>query len=346
MSIAPLAARLEAQGLSGPGFDSPEEAVGRILAVQAQDRRGFRLAVRARTRGLTVADLDRALTEDRSLVVSWLNRGTLHLVRSEDYPWLHALTAPRQVTANARRLEQEGVTPAQAERGAELVAGWLASEGPLTRAGLRERLDSSGIPTAGQALIHILLFATLRGSIVRGPMSGGEQAFVLADDWLGPQPEVDPDAALAELARRYLTGHGPASDRDLAYWAGITLTQARRGLAAIGGRLEELPGGLVRLRADGPESDPELPPPRLLGPFDPVLHGWPDRGFLIPGEEERSVVTVNGLFRSTILVDGRVAGIWRSAAGAVELDPFAPLDRNVERALEEDAAAVAAYLAG
>lgn len=345
MSAAPLAARLGSQGLSGPGFDSPEGAVGRILAVQAQDRRGFRLAVRARTRGQTVADLDRALTEDRSLVVSWLNRGTLHLVRSEDYPWLHALTAPRQVTANARRLEQEGVTPAQAERGAELVAGWLAAEGPLTRAGLRERLDSSGIPTAGQALIHILLFTTLRGSIVRGPMSGGEQAFVLTEDWLGPQPEVDPERALAELARRYLTGHGPASDRDLAYWAGITVTQARKGLSAIGAELDERPDGLVELRgasADGPK----LPPPRLLGPFDPVLHGWPDRGFLIPGEEERSVVTVNGLFRATILVDGRVVGIWRSTGGAVELDPFAPLDGAVERALAEEAAAVAAYLAG
>jgi hypothetical protein len=90
---------------------SPEAAVAALLAVQAQDRNSWRLALRARVEGITAADVDRALTDERSLLVAWLNRGTLHLVRSEDYPWLLALTAPTQVVANARRLVQEGLTP-------------------------------------------------------------------------------------------------------------------------------------------------------------------------------------------------------------------------------------------
>ncbi len=313
--------------------------------------------MRSRTHGLSVSDLDRALSEDRSLIVSWLNRGTLHLVRSEDYSWLHAVIAPRLVRGNARRLEEEGVSPAQAERAAELIEASLGAGGPSTRAGLRERLDTAGIPTAGQALYHLLVFTGLRGAIVRGPMVEGEQAFVLTEDWLGPQPDVDVEAALAELARRYLAGHGPASDRDLAYWMGITLTQARRGLKAIGDELVEVPGGLIDLKkrsasADGPAgspdgtADPGPPPPRLLGPFDPVLHGWPSREFLIPADKEKSIVTVNGLFRATILVDGRVVGIWRTNRGEIELEPFASLSRDTLAVLEEDAAAVNAYLAG
>ena len=95
--------------------------------------RGARLAIRARTTGLTAADVDRALTEERSLLVTWLNRGTLHLVRSEDYPWLHALTTPPLLTGSARRLAQEGVSPAAAERGVETIERALAEEGPLTR---------------------------------------------------------------------------------------------------------------------------------------------------------------------------------------------------------------------
>src|SRR5438874_1970959 len=105
-----VAERLTAQLLAGPPAPDAVAVAERLLAVQGQDPRGARLAVRARTEGLAATDVDRALTDDRSLLITWLNRGTLHLVRSEDYPWLHALTTPPLLTANARRLSQEGVT--------------------------------------------------------------------------------------------------------------------------------------------------------------------------------------------------------------------------------------------
>src|SRR3984885_3759701 len=107
---SPIAERLTAQGLSGTPLKRPVDVVERLLAVQGQDPRGARLAIRARTKGLSAADVDCALTEDRSLVITWLNRGTLHLVHHQDYPWLQALTTPPLRTGNARRLAQEGVT--------------------------------------------------------------------------------------------------------------------------------------------------------------------------------------------------------------------------------------------
>ncbi len=170
--------------------------------------------IRSRSVGLTATDVDTALT-DGSLLVSWLNRGPLHLVTPEDYWWLHPVTTPQLQTGNLRRLAQEGVTPAQAERGAEIVAAAVA-DGPRTRAELRAVLDAGGVPTAGQAVVHVLLAATLRGYVVRGPMRGREQAFVAVRDWLGDPPELpDRDELLARLARRYLAGHGPADARDL-----------------------------------------------------------------------------------------------------------------------------------
>ncbi|HEY6029092.1 MAG TPA: crosslink repair DNA glycosylase YcaQ family protein, partial [Gaiellaceae bacterium] len=174
--------RFAAQLLSGPPARDVVGVVERLLAVQAQDPRGMRLAVRARSEGLSAADVDRALTEERSVVVSWLNRGTLHLVRREDYPWLQALTTPPLATANARRLAQEGVSPAAAERGVRAVERALAEEGPLTRRQLRDRVEAAGVPTAGQALVHLLFLAALRGLVVRGPVVGREQAFVLVRD--------------------------------------------------------------------------------------------------------------------------------------------------------------------
>jgi hypothetical protein len=315
----------------------------RLLAVQGQDPRGARLAVRVRTSGLTAADVDRALTEDRSLVISWLNRGTLHLVRGEDHPWLHALTTPPLHTANNRRLQQEGVAPRAAEQAVAVIERALAEEGPLTRMELRDRIAAAGVRTEGQALIHLLFAASLRGLIVRGPMRGPHHAFVLVRDWLPAAPAFDRGRALAELARRYLAGHGPAGDRDLAKWAGLPLRDARAGLGAIASELAQGPDGLVDL-ASRPPADPELPPPRLLGAFDPVMLGWVDRSPIAGAHH--TVLADNGLFRPFALVGGRAVATWALPKGRVELAPLRRLSGPVRAALDAEAADVVRFLGG
>jgi hypothetical protein len=335
-----IAERLTAQLLAGAPARDPVAVVERLLAVQGQDPRGARLAIRSRTKGLSTADVDRALTEDRSLLITWLHRGTLHLVRSEDYPWLQALTAPPLRNGNARRLAQEGVSPAAAERGVATIAHCLEEEGPLTRTQLRERIDAAGVRTEGQALVHLLMLACLRGLAVRGPMIGRQHAYVLVRDWLGESAPVDRDRALTELARRYLLGHGPAGDRDLAKWAGLPLRDARAGLKAIAAELHEREDGLLEIA--GRDIPGELPPPRLLGPFDPVLLGWASREWLL--DSHKAVITVNGLFRPFALVDARAVATWSMPAGKVVLDPFDRLSRKAAAALQADALDVVRYL--
>jgi uncharacterized protein YcaQ len=338
--LTPLAERLTAQGLSGSPLADPVAVAERLLAVQGQDPRGARLAVRARTEGFAASDVDRELSEERSLLITWLNRGTLHMVCSEDYPWLHALTTPPLLTSSATRLSQEGVTPAAAERAVETIERALVDEGPLTRAQLRERLDSADLRTEGQALVHLLFLATLRGIAVRGPMVGKEHAYALTRDWLGPQPKVEREAALAELARRYLVGHGPADDRDLARWAGLPLRDSRAGLAAIAAELEQREDGLVDL-AKRPPTAP-VPDPRLLGAFDPLLLGWTSRDDVVG--PHKPLVTTNGIFRPFALVGGRAVATWRFAGGKVGLEPLEKLTKKVTKALEADAVDVERFL--
>lgn len=336
-----LRARLTAQLLAGTPARDPVAVAERLLAVQGQDPRGARLAVRARSERLAAADVDHALTDDRSLLITWLNRGTLHLVRSEDYPWLQALTTPPLITQSRRRLAQEGVPPEDAERAIAEIERSLAADGPLNREELRTRVAAIGVRTERQALVHILFAASLRGLIVRGPIIDGKHAFVLVDDWLGRPRPVNRDSALAELARRYLAGHGPATERDLARWAGLPLRDARAGLSAIASEIENTGDGHVNLR--GRREAAELPRPRLLGPFDPLLLGWTSRELILG--DHQGLVTVNGLFRPFALVRGHAAASWSMPRGEVIIEPFARLGREDAAALDKEAQDVRRFFA-
>jgi Winged helix DNA-binding domain len=301
---------------------------------------------------VSATEIDRALSEGRSLVVSWLNRGTLHLVATEDYWWLHPLTTPPVLAANSRMLTQHGVSPAGVERAVELIAAQLGAAGP-TRAGeLRERLRAAGLPVAGPVGYLLLAHAGLRGLTVRGPVLDGEQAYVLTHDWLGRPPvPLERGPALTRLARRYLDGHGPAGPADLARWAGIGRRDARAGLRALvdaneaeavadaGSDLLDLVDLVDRGAAPAPAR------PRLLGPFDPLMFGWVDRRSLL-GDHERELITSNGLFRPAILARDRLVGGWRQRGGTVELAPFEPLTEAESSALGRDASDLVRFVGG
>jgi hypothetical protein len=296
--------------------------------------------VRARTHGASPAEIDRALTSDRSLVIGWLNRGTLQLVRIEDYWWLHALTTPPLFTANARRLAQTGVGALEAEKGVALVERALTADGPLTRDELRDRLAAARVPTAGQALVHMLMLACLRGVAVRGPLVDGRHAYVLASEWLPSEQPIDRDRSLAELARRYLAAHAPADDRDLAKWAGLPLRDVRAGLRAIGPRLVARDDGLLELAGDAGRTAPR---PCLLDQWDPVLVGWRSRDALLADYPRRDDAAAH--YRPFAYVGGRAVATWGLKRGRVEVDAaFAPVSRSAAEELRRDAVDVERFL--
>jgi len=336
-----IRARLTAQLLSGAQPSSPEQVLERLLAVQAQDLRGARLAIRPRSTVTSVGDVDALLTDRRGAVITWLNRGTLHLVNAEDYWWLHPLTTPQLRSGNRRRLMQEGLTPAAVDRGIEIVRDAVHRQGPRTRSQLKAALDDAGVRTEGQALVHLLFGASLRGLVVRGPIRNGEAAYVEVDGWLGPAPPpLGESEALARLARRFLAGHGPAGPGDLAKWAGVTLGRARLGLDALAEAVVVDDDGHYDLVDRCPPA--EVPEPTLLGAFDPVLHGWVDRAPLVGSH--RGVVTSNGVFRATALVGGRVVGTWGLSDGQVRLRLLEQISPSAAHSLAGDARAVLAFL--
>jgi Winged helix DNA-binding domain len=334
------AERFAAQLLADDAAPDAVAVCRHLLAVQTQDLRSARLAVRARTRGLSAADVDRALTVHRTLMVGWLNRGTLQLVSTEDYWWLHELTTPPLFTTNARRLAQTGVTPRAAERGVAAIERALIEEGPQTRDQLRERVEAVGVQTAGQALVHLLMLACLRGTAVRGPLLGNKHAYVLAQDWLRRPRRVPRERALAELARRYLAGHAPAAEHDLAKWAGLPLRDVRQGLGAIAAQLVRRDDGLLSLESGVAAGSPRV---CLLDQWDPLLVGWRSRESLLEHYPRRASAEAH--YRPFAYVRARAVATWSLRQGVVAIDePFAPVKRAERQALAADAEDVARFL--
>ncbi|WP_372594916.1 winged helix DNA-binding domain-containing protein [Actinotalea sp.] len=318
--------RLVAQHVAGPPLADPVTAARHLLAAQGQDAAGVvrSLAVRSRARsGQEVLDAYDAGT----LVRSWPMRGSLHTVAAEDLGWLQALASGRPRAAAARRrgqlgLEENDVTTA------ERVSERVAVDG-IVRADLLAAFRSAGLPTDAGRGYHLIVELAQRGRLCLGPLLSGEQAFILADAWIGSPRRLEGEEALAELVQRYLLGHGPATVADLARWAGLPLGSVRSGLAAVRDRLE-------LLEVDGTEYwlDPSVPDRlathradacrvHLLPGFDEMILGYADRTATVPPEHsERIVPGGNGVFRPTVLVDGIVVGTWRRTRTGVEVEPF------------------------
>jgi Winged helix DNA-binding domain len=345
-----LRRRLVAQWL----VDRPGATVAAVAAhlagLQAQDAGAVRLAVRARSRRLTAAAMRRSAAS-RSVVTTWLMRGTLHLVAAADLRWMLVLFGPRNVASGARRRRQLGLDERTCARALPAIERILAAESPLSRADLVGRLAGMGvaIDPSGQAPAHLVAYAASSGLICRGPWLGGDEpGYVLLDDWLPAGPTLDPGAALAELARRYVAAYGPATADDLAAWSGLPLGAARRGLAHAAADLAEVAAETYATPDAARRPDGGGRVVRLVGPFDAYLLGYRSRDLALDPRYARRIQAGGGIIHPAVLVDGRVAGTWRLRRGrgpaAVAVEPFEALDRDLLPALDAEAADIGRFL--
>ena len=347
-----LAERVRAQVLTGLRPADPVEAVRRVGALQAQDPRALRLAIRARTTGVDAPAVQRALAEPGRLVVTWLMRGTLHAVPAGDVRWLLALLRPARSSGRTRRLAL-GLDDHLLDTALPIAVELLAA-GPLTRSELADRLRAAGVPLGpGQAPAHLLSVAAREGLVCRGPDRDGEPTYVRLSDWLAGAEPVEPverDDALARLARRYLTGHGPAGAADLAAWSGLPLRDARTGLGALAaaGEVEGVRiGGAPAYWLPG-EPSPEDRTVRLVPAFDEYLLGYRGRALALDAAHAHRIQAGGGIVHPAVLLGGRIIGTWRQRRGdgglIVAVEPFRRLPRGTRAALAAEAADIGRFL--
>ena len=365
--------RMRALGLDSartadaPGLPGPERAaavVAQLFALQGQAWRSSRWAVGTRAPGLTQADVIAALNSGR-IVRSWPMRGTVHLIAAEDIGWVQRLTNPRVVAGAQKRRDFLGMSDAVLEHATEVSLAALAGGASLTRDELAAVWTEAGIDWKPNWRYHLIWWLCQNGLATFGPVPEAtdqgpkdpELRLVLAADWIPHPREFTGDAALIELAHRYVRGRGAVTQKDLASWALIPATDAKRGLtlavesgALVRARRADTGGAAGALFADpahlGAANEPRDPGDwRLLPAFDEHLLGYALRApqfdaahlpQLIPGK--------NGMFLATVVRDGRAVGTWRRdpKSGDVEVTAF-PGERVDPAALEPELARWAAF---
>jgi hypothetical protein len=347
--------RLRAQRLA-PATSRNTDVVALVRAicgVQAQELPAASLSVRARTAELTAEDVERARVADRSIVHTWAMRGTLHLLATEDLGWLLPLLGPIFMAADRRRRAELGLDEETTTRGARALGDLLAARGPQTRAELAGPLAAQGIPVDGQALVHLIAYATLAGVVCHGPDRGAKPAYVLLSDWAQIGPALDPDTAAAELARRYLAAYGPATPEDLAAWSGLALNTARAAWQRVSGALVEVSVGdphmwMLREQARWLDERRAAPDVRLLPAYDTLLLGYTTRELFVDPAHARRVHPGGGIIRPVMLAGGRASATWRSKRQrnrlTIVVEPFDAIAPDALSALEDEARDLGRFL--
>ena len=339
-----LAERMARHGFAERPAADVVSAAAMVCGIQAQDGPASRLGVRARTRGLTEADVLAAI-EQRRVVRTWLMRNTIHLVPAEDVRWMTALLGPMiRRRFETVRWPQLGLTPDLLDRAAAVTTEILRGRS-LTRGAFAAELAEHGVELGpdSQAPTHVLVYLSTIGLTCRGVDQGREATFVLLDEWLPGMPEgPQGDDALAELARRFFAAFSPATPADFTTWSGLPSSRA------VGLIRDELTPADVHGRAGFRRGTAEPAGcVRLLPAFDNYLVGYKQRSVLIT-DEHRGEVYVGGVIRPTVVVDGRVVGRWqlvRDASGTrPELTMFEPVPRGRRRELDAELADVTAFV--
>jgi hypothetical protein len=329
--------RLTAQHIAQADFATAKEVVSHMLAMQAQDYPGALWAIALRTPNLTREGVEKAII-DRQIVRTWPMRGTLHFLAAEDARWMVKLLAPRTLSISASRRRELEIDDSVIAKGHGIIGTALSGGKCITRPGLCQILEDNGIATGGQRGIHILHHLAELGILCFGPHEGKQPTFVLMDEWLPSTPEKPREEALAELATRYFTSHGPASFRDFAGWASLTVRDAKLGLELAGNKLasQEINGVTYW---QSPSITPATPATYLLPGFDEYMLGYKDRSAALALEHANKIVPGNnGMFLATLVIDGQIAGTWRRTARAksqqITIMPFVKLTKQQIASIE------------
>ena len=306
--------RLHNQLISQRTCEKPGDVVEWLGAVQAQDYAAAKWAVGLRMQNATDDAIEQACASG-ALLRTHVMRPTWHFVSPADIRWMLALTAPRVHAANAYHYRRLELDDAIITRSNAVLANTLQGGKQLTRPELVSALKLAGIATDDLLrFTYIMMRAELDGIVCSGARRGKQFTYALLDERAPQARTLDRDEALAQFARRYFTSHGPATLQDFVWWSGLTVADAKAGLEMVTSQLmhEVIDGQAYWFSMSTPLAKDISQTAYLLPNFDEYIVGYTDRSAVFDASRTNKLdPRGNVLFSHTIVIDGRVTGIWK-----------------------------------
>jgi hypothetical protein len=334
--------RLYNTGLSLPRFQDVTEAVSSLGAVQAQD---FAMAIWAlglRVNNSTSRKVELAYDEGEILRVH-IMRPTWHFVTSEDIRWMVELTSPRVKTFMGSINRRIGLDDEVLAATNNALVHALRDHKYLTRLEIKTILKNRGIQTDVQRLAHILAWAEIESLICSGPRRGKQLTYALLDERVPKSKPLGREEALAKLAQKYFTSHGPAQLEDFSWWSGLNLNDAKGAIEYIKPDLEQMMIGSKNYFYTAPELTPLNPPEALLlSLFDEYIIAYKDRSYINEGDNIQKTLSTGTAVNAVVVIKGKVAGTWKKSTGPknvnIVINPFRRFNHNEQEAVIFEAA--------
>jgi hypothetical protein len=334
-----LSERLRNQQLTHSDRRNPAQVVAWLGAMQAQDFTAAKWAIGLRAPGCHDATVEQAFNDGHILRTHVL-RPTWHFVAAADIRWLIALSGPRVHAANAYYYRQSNLDAKTFDRSCAMIHRVLAGGKAMTRQELAVYLKRAKVPADGLKLAYLMMHAELEGVICSGPRRGKQFTYALLEERAPGARVLDRLAAVAELAKRYFTSHGPATARDFVWWSGLTVNEAQQGIEAVGPSLNQqtIDGRAYFGAAPRTVAAHKGSTAFLLPNYDEYLIAYKDRASVLGTAGAANIVARSGgAFANHVVIDGRLAGSWtrtlRANSALIEVAPYKKLTATQARAV-------------
>jgi hypothetical protein len=322
--------RLQNQHLANQQFTKPAEIVKWLGAVQAQDYGGAAWALGQRLKGCNSALIEKAFTNG-DIIRTHVLRPTWHFVAPEDIRWMLDLTAPRVLGFTSFRKRYLGLTDEILLKCANVLTKALEGGKQLERSAIATALKDAGIATDEQRFIHIMMELELQQLVCSGGRSGKQFTYTLLEERVPKTAVLSRDEALAGLAERYFSSHGPATLQDYAWWSGLTVADSKKGLDMVKSKFTNatVDGNTYWFRDNGMAAGKSSA--CLLPNYDEYIVSYKDRSAAIAEKDISKADPRGTIFNNTIVINGQIKGLWKHTfkkdSVVVGVIPFKPLSK-------------------
>ncbi|RYY12903.1 MAG: winged helix DNA-binding domain-containing protein [Chitinophagaceae bacterium] len=322
-----IAHRLLHQGLLGGNFESPESLLDHMVAMQSQEFAPARWAIGLRVSGST----DQRITDlfnNGKIVRSHLLRPTWHFILPENIRWVTKLTEPHITRMSRYYHRQQGLDTPLFLKTRKLLTNLLSHKNFMTRQQIEQAFIQHKIVVKGIALGYLMMDAELNCIICSGPRKGNQFTYALVDEICPPAKLPSREESLTILLSQFIRSRGPVSLQDFTYWSGLSLTDAKAGLAGIDKDLYQFSYNeqlhyLFPDQIRSPTTIRELlskyaaRSTLLLPDYDEYLMSYKDKSLLQAMRKNNSKGSF--LYNRMIIHHGRIAAEWRKPSNVDEI---------------------------